>query len=422
VTWPLTNPGPGAGRGGEVTGPSVTALDVVVVVAALDVVVVDVARVVWVELVVDDGVVFDRPTRVVVVVADREPVVVGVCRGDAAGTVLQPSSAAAPTTAVSDKMAKRASELRITVVSDPSRMAVRAGARLSHGERRRRRRRSPARRCANIALMLTSQLCSLDSLTSPALRVWSDRIRPTWDPDGTDPKEMIVHRKMWEWLFICEALSERHVLREGSKGVGFGVGREPLVPLFASLGCRIMATDLDPERAEAEGWTATGEEYTGGIEGLNEHGLCDAAAFKERVEFRFVDMKALPDDLRGFDFSWSSCAFEHLGSLEAGLTFVERQMDCLRPGGVAVHTTEYNLSSDDATVSTGGTVLYRRRDLEELVARLRSAGHTIECEFTEGQTPADRHIDLPPFSDTHLRTMLGEYVTTSIALIIEKRG
>lgn len=243
-----------------------------------------------------------------------------------------------------------------------------------------------------------------------------------WDPDGTDPKEMIVHRKMWEWLFICEALSEGGMLREGRRGLGFGVGREPLVALFASLGCRITATDLEPQQAVAAGWTATGDEYTGGTAGLNEHGLCDAGEFEERVDFRFVDMNALPDDLGGFDFAWSSCAFEHLGSLEQGLAFVERQMDCLRPGGLAVHTTEYNLSSADDTVATGGTVLYRRRDIEELAARLSSAGHRIVCDFTEGDSPADRHVDLPPFSDTHLRTMLGEYVTTSVALVIEKRG
>ena len=43
-------------------------------------------------------------------------------------------------------------------------------------------------------------------------------------------------------------------------------------------------------------------------------------------------MNELPGDLAGFDFTWSSSAFEHLGSLEAGARFVERQMHCLRPG------------------------------------------------------------------------------------------
>jgi hypothetical protein len=268
--------------------------------------------------------------------------------------------------------------------------------------------------------MLTSQLCTFESLTSPELRAWGRRLRPMWDPDGTDPKEMIVHRKMWEWLFICQALAERDMLRPGRAGIGFGVGREPLVSLFAAQGCSIFATDLSPEEAAAEGWTDTGQEYSGGLDGLNEHGLCPPDAFARLVDYRSVNMTALPDGLGPFDFSWSSCAFEHLGSLEAGLRFVEQQMRYVAPGGVAVHTTEFNVSSDSDTVSTGGTVLYRRRDIEGLLERLREGGYRVACDFALGDTANDRHVDVPPFSDVHLRTALGAFVTTSLALVIEK--
>lgn len=255
---------------------------------------------------------------------------------------------------------------------------------------------------------------------SPAFRQWAARLLPMWDPDGTDAKELIVHRKMWEWLFICVALSERHMLRTGRHGLGFGVGKEPLVALFAAQGCQVTATDLDPDQAEAKGWTESGVQYATSLADLNAAGLCDPVKFAERVTYRNVDMNQLPNDLGQFDFTWSSCAFEHLGSLEAGLSFLERQMRHVRPGGVAVHTTEYNLSSDEDTVSEGGTVLYRRRDLTELARRLRRAGYRITLDLTEGATPEDRHIDVPPFSETHLRTMLGQYVTTSVALVIEK--
>lgn len=268
--------------------------------------------------------------------------------------------------------------------------------------------------------MLTSQLCTLSSLTSPALQAWSDRLRPMWDPDGTDPRPIMVHRKMWEWLFACEALAERGMLQSGRRGLGFGVGREPLVALFASLGCEIVATDLGPAQARAAGWTDTGEEYTGGLKGLNDHGLCPLGQFSQQVTYRYVDMNEVPDDLRGFDFTWSSCAFEHLGDLAAGTEFVVEQMRCLAPGGVAVHTTELNVSSDDQTVESGATVLYRRRDIEALAARLRRLGYRIDCDLVEGDTPADQHVDVPPFSDTHLRTTLGEFVTTSVGLVIEK--
>jgi SAM-dependent methyltransferase len=267
--------------------------------------------------------------------------------------------------------------------------------------------------------MLSSQICTRESLSTPELRRWSDRLRPMWDPAGADDRPVMVHRKMWEWLFICEALSERGMLEAGRRGLGFGVGREPLVALFAALGCEVVATDLSPDAAMSAGWTSTGQEYAGDLAALNEHGLCPPGTFAERVAYRFVDMTRVPDDLDGFDFTWSSCAFEHLGSLDAGTDFIVEQMRCLAPGGVAVHTTELNVSSDERTVADGGTVLYRRRDLVALARRLRRLGYRIDLDLTEGTTPDDRHVDVPPFSDVHLRTTLGEFVTTSVALVIE---
>jgi hypothetical protein len=267
--------------------------------------------------------------------------------------------------------------------------------------------------------MLRSQLCSAESLRSPALRAWAERLRPMWAA-GDDARDVMLHRKMWEWLFIAEALRERDMLAAGRGGVGFGVGKEPLVALFADAGCDIVATDQPHESAVASGWTDSAVEWAGGLEGLNDFGLCAPDAFGERVTYRPVDMNALPADLQGFDFAWSSCALEHLGTLGAGADFVVAQMSCLRPGGVAVHTTEYLVSSNESTVEAGGTVFYRRRDIEGLVARLRRAGHAVDIDYSLGSTPDDVHVDVPPYTDVHLRTELAGHVTTSLALIVTK--
>jgi hypothetical protein len=267
--------------------------------------------------------------------------------------------------------------------------------------------------------MLRSQLCSAESLRSPALRAWAARLRPVWAA-GDDAREVMLHRKMWEWLFIAEALRERGMLAPGRRGLGFGVGQEPLVALFADAGCDVVATDQPHESAVATGWTDSAVEWAGGLEDLNGSGLCAAAEFEQRVAYRPVDMTSIPADLGGFDFAWSSCALEHLGTLAAGMDFVVAQMDCVRPGGVAVHTTEYLVSSNDATVEAGGTVFYRRRDIEALVQRLGRAGHAVEMDYTLGETPDDLHVDVPPYSDVHLRTELAGYVTTSLALIVTK--
>ena len=72
-----------------------------------------------------------------------------------------------------------------------------------------------------------------------------------------------------------------------------------------------------------------------------------------------------------------------------------------------MHTTEYLVSSNDATVEAGGTVFYRRRDIEALVDRLRRAGHDVDIDYREGTTPEDLHVDVPPYTDVHLRTRAG---------------
>ena len=99
------------------------------------------------------------------------------------------------------------------------------------------------------------------------------------------------------------------------------------------------------------------------------------------MSFRPVDMTRLPADLVDFDLLWSSCALEHLGQPNRGPAFVLDSLRCLRPGGVAVHTTELRVKGND-DVDLGGVVLYARHTMERLVARLRLAATT--CGPTSG--------------------------------------
>ena len=139
------------------------------------------------------------------------------------------------------------------------------------------------------------------------------------------------------------------------------------------------------------------------------------------MHFRVVDMNAVPDDLRGFDFSWSSGAVEHLGSLAAGADFVLAQMDCLRPGGVAVHTTEFLVSSDVDTVEAGGTVFYRRRDVEGAGgAACAGPGTTSTSTTPSGRPPRTSTSTCPPSATCTCAPQLGGYVTTSVALVVTK--
>lgn len=230
------------------------------------------------------------------------------------------------------------------------------------------------------------------------------------------------HRKLWEWIFIFYHLEQAGALAPGQRGLGFGVGQERLPAAFASRGATVVATDAPAEIGASSGWTETGQ-HSDDLGQLRYPELVPDELFDARVSHRFVDMNAIADDLVGFDFVWSACAFEHLGSLEAGMQFVINSVEqTLKPGGIAVHTTEFNLSSNDATIVDGHTVLYRQRDIEELVARLRKLGHQVAPFIVAPDSHfLDFYVDLPPYADEpSLKIKFGEFVTTSVGLVITK--
>lgn len=230
-----------------------------------------------------------------------------------------------------------------------------------------------------------------------------------------------VHRKLWEFAFITERLRSAGVLRPGSRGLCFGAGREQLPSLFAKLGCDVLATDA-PSEIDSHGWAAAGQ-HASALDHLHHPQIVERDVFFRRVAFETCDMNAIPARFRGFDFCWSACCLEHLGSLRHGMDFVGNSLETLREGGYACHTTEFNLSSNDATLESEALSLYRRRDIEELAAGLRSSGHEVgEVKIALGPSFFDHHVDLPPYSPIHIKLKLSDYVSTSIGLVVRKGG
>jgi len=264
-------------------------------------------------------------------------------------------------------------------------------------------------------LHTTSSVCTQAQFMTPEYVYWCGRLgeRPVW------------HRKQWEYYFICQALWERGMLRPGRAGCGFGVGREPLPALFAALDCTVVATDAPASAAIEAHWRQTGQHATS-LADLSAPGVAPDERVRANVTFRTVDMRRIPADLAGFDFVWSTCALEHLGSIERGIEFVERACRCLAPGGVAVHTTEFNVASDDATLDAGPIVLFRRRDLAEMERRVAAAGCRLApLSLEPGHGLLDGLVALPPFEGGYadapvLRLEVDRHVTTSLGLIVEK--
>jgi SAM-dependent methyltransferase len=257
-----------------------------------------------------------------------------------------------------------------------------------------------------------SELCKAKDWQSDWFRRWCNELR--------EPARF--HRKQWEFIYVMQSLWERGCIQKGKKGLAFAVGSEPLPSIFANYACNIVATDIYPEQGKEKGWT-TGDQLCFGIESLNKRGLCDDDTLRKQVQYRAVDMNDIPADLKDFDFNWSSCSFEHLGTIEKGVEFLKNQLKTLKPGGWAVHTTEFNVSSNEQTLDNCDTVIFRMSDIEKLVRELRRMGHKVETlDYSLGGLPEDFAVDVHPHKqDVHLKLQLNEFVVTSIGLIIQKK-
>jgi hypothetical protein len=269
---------------------------------------------------------------------------------------------------------------------------------------------------------LTSKVCCQSDIEAGWFRYWCGQLHVA----------PFYSRKLWEYAFVLQVLWEAGYVHAGHVGLGFAVGTEPLPSLFASRGLSIVATDLDLKDERSPHWHQSGQ-HSAAIEDLYKSDLVDKPTFLSACRFRAVDMNEIPNDLyRSFDFCWSMCSFEHVGSIERGLEFVRNSMKCLKPGGLAVHTTEYNFEIGDETVDNCGIVLFQRRHIEELGRRLAVDGHVLgPVDYSSGSGMLDYFIDVPPYpfwsgsphlpfhpQTPHMRFSIYGFPATVIGLIV----
>lgn len=243
--------------------------------------------------------------------------------------------------------------------------------------------------------------------------------------------ELRYHRKLWEHAYVLQTLFSLGMLEEEKSGLGFGVGLEPEPSILAQRGVSVLASDLNPEEGVRRGWQET-HQHASSLERLHWPHIISAERFHEKVRFRPLDMTAIPRELDNqFDFCWSSCALEHLGSIRKGLDFIKDSLKPLKLGGIAVHTTEYNYMRDDFTIDHWPTVLFRRRDFEQVARELTAAGHYVyPFDFDVLRSPLDFFVDVPPYvhpggetaADFHLRLAVDGFAATSFGIVVRKGG
>jgi SAM-dependent methyltransferase len=253
-------------------------------------------------------------------------------------------------------------------------------------------------------------------------RVMAEDFGLPWFKERTEElnQELRINRKLWEWVSIVQA--HRDLVLPYDSAIGFGVGQEPIPAWLAARGVRVLATD----RPDPGTWNSKipGAGHASGKDQILCEGICQRQVFNTNVTYRPVDMVAIPEDLHGkFDFSWSSSCFEHLGSIQAGLNFFCEQMKCLRPGGIAAHTTEYNFLSNYQTLEAHDLVAFRQRDFTDLKKQLKDQGDILfPLDLLGGKEEADLFVDEAPYQEEpHLAIKLAGHSFTSV-LLVASRG
>lgn len=221
---------------------------------------------------------------------------------------------------------------------------------------------------------------------------------------------------------MAQILFENEKLTPGSKGIGFGVGMERLPALFASHGVKITATDQDFQTCKSKQWD--NEQLAHNVNSLNREKICKPQTFKENVSFKREDMRKLSKSVtnRSYDFLWSNCALGHLGSIDNSLEFIEKSLTCLKPGGIAVHTTEFNAISDSETLNNTDTVFFRPSDFLKLGLHLAKQGYDVSpLELRLFKTNEDLGYTLKPtLGNDQSKILFCGYLATQVVLIIRK--
>jgi len=231
-----------------------------------------------------------------------------------------------------------------------------------------------------------------------------------------------TNRKLWEWVYIYFMLSKHQKLNSFSSGLGFGVGSERLASAFTAAGVRILATDAPIASVLGQGWETKNQHATS-LQQLHYPELVDYSIFSEKCKFEELDMNDYASIPTGYDFHWSSCVIEHLGGISKGLDFLINSAKKLNPGGIAVHTTEFNLSSGIETADNPGTCIFRKSDFNKLAQEANQHGLQLEpMIYDPGAHFLDYFVDTPPYTDVHLRLILEKYVSTSIGVVIRKKS
>lgn len=146
----------------------------------------------------------------------------------------------------------------------------------------------------------------------------------------------VQHRKVWEWVQGVAGMARLGCLHPSARALGVAVGHEPVIYWLASRLSSVVATDLYRG-------TFADNEATPDV-------LRDPAKYApypyppERVQFLPMSGTDICFGNETFDLIFSFCSIEHFGSRANSARALREMARVLRPGGIAVVSTEVLLN------------------------------------------------------------------------------
>src|SRR4030042_3099849 len=142
------------------------------------------------------------------------------------------------------------------------------------------------------------------------------------------------HRKQWEFAMIFLMLQKLGLLNNRNIGLSMGGGKELLLYAIARQINKLIVTDLyDPSTEWDCARTGDPDEFIK----MNKPFPVDDS----HVQALRMDMLQLEFKDETFDFCYSSCAIEHIGSDTDFRQHLQEAYRVLKPGGIYILTTEF---------------------------------------------------------------------------------
>ena len=236
------------------------------------------------------------------------------------------------------------------------------------------------------------------------------------------------HRKQWEFAMIFLALRQCGLVRSDKVGLSMGGGKERLLYALAQHIKQLVVTDLYAARTNWD--CAKTDDPEKFLRSDKPFPVDDSKLKVLRMDMR--DLK-FPDQT--FDFCYSSCAVEHIGTRSDFLEHFNEVARVLKDDGVYVMTTEVHYG--DKTIEDQNNYVFSPNYLIELLAEsqlipiddcdARIAQHAINFPLPSNINKLlyngsghmlTRLLDNTP----HVQLLRGSHPFTSGLFILRKRS